>query len=421
MLRQVPDQKICSDLLRQKLTFINIGSPFTGTLALHAGLVGMFMFKHSWQRSARQFLVCPVLLAWLAIPCGTPANVSAEDAGAAVLEAEIPTAATAEMAPYTEKIGNTDVKFDMLPIPGGEFVMGSPDDEEKRKDDEGPQHTVKIEPFWMGKHEVTWDEYDIWSFNLDIQRRKLAKTEPTEYDKLADAVTRPTKPYTDMTFGMGQSKYPAICMTQHAAKMYCQWLSAKTGHYYRLPTEAEWEYACRAGTTTPYSFGDSADDIDEYAWYYENANEKYQKVGKKKPNPWGLHDMHGNVSEWCLDKYEADFYNSLAAMDGVQTNPVCIPSTEYPRVARGGSWDDDADVLRSAARVSSSPEWKVQDPNLPKSVWYMTDALQVGFRVIRPLNPPSAEERAARFYDPILPTDAREKSNRELPAARSAE
>jgi formylglycine-generating enzyme required for sulfatase activity len=340
-------------------------------------------------------------------------------AGLGLIAPAISTAADAatpaEMRPYTEPISGTDVSFDLVPIPGGEFVMGSPKDEADRKADEGPQHKVKVEPFWMGKTEMTWDVYDIWSYSLDIQRRKLEKLEPTELDKVADAITRPTKPYTDMTFGMGQSGYPAICMTQHAAKKFCEWLSAKTGHYYRLPTEAEWEYACRAGTTTAYSFGDDPEKLGEYAWFFDNANEKYQKVGKKKPNPWGLHDMHGNVSEWCLDKYEPDFYSK--AMGQVADNPVCIPSKEYPRITRGGSWDDDPPMLRSAARIPSSAEWKQQDPQIPVSVWYMTDALHVGFRVVRPLKTPSAEERQAKHFNAILPIDAKEKPN---PVSNSA-
>ena len=298
----------------------------------------------------------------------------------------------AKMKGYTAAIPGTEVTFDMVPIPGGEFLMGSPQSEADRKDDEGPQVKVKIDPFWMGKYEVTWDEYDIWSFRLDIQRRKLLKLKASDLDGKADAVTRPTAPYTDMTFGMGHDGYPAICMTQHAAKMYCRWLSEKTGHYYRLPTEAEWEYACRAGTTTAYSFGDDPEKLGEYGWFYDNGDETYHKVGKKKPNPWGLYDMHGNVSEWVLDGYDEKFYQKLSAA-GVAASPLNVPKGVYPRIVRGGSWDDDPDGLRSSARFFSDPEWKVQDPQLPKSIWYHTDATHVGFRVVRPFKAPSAADQ----------------------------
>ena len=167
---------------------------------------------------------------------------------------------------------------------------------------------------------------------------------------------------------------------------YCRWLSAKTGKVYRLPTEAEWEYACRAGTKTAYSFGDDPAKLGEYAWYVDNA-EKPQPVGKKKPNPWGLYDMHGNVAEWCLDHYVADTYKHILDRQADASGPVVLPDAkEYPYVARGGSWDDDADKLRSAARRGSNPEWSVQDPQRPQSIWWHTDATFVGFRVVRPLD-----------------------------------
>ena len=259
------------------------------------------------------------------------------------------------MKPYTEVIAGADVTFEMLPIPGGKFTMGSPDGEEGRGDDEGPQVEVEIEPFWMGKYEVTWDEYDTWGLKLDIERRKRLRTQEgtdvTNWDKLVDAIARPTNAYTDMTFGMGHDGYPAICMAQYAAKMYCKWLCASTGRYYRLPTEAEWEYACRAGTTTAYSFGDDVDDLDDYAWHFDNSDDQYQKVGEKKPNPWGLYDMHGNVSEWVLDQHVADFYAKHG--DGPVKSPLAVPTTEFARVVRGGSWDDDAEALRSATRRAS--------------------------------------------------------------------
>lgn len=319
----------------------------------------------------------------------------------------------AEMKPYTQKIANTEVTFDMVPIPGGEFLMGSPAKEQGRHEDEGPQHKVKVEPFWMGKCEVTWEEFELWSLLLDSKLRKFQNINATPLDKKADAITKPTPPYTDMSFNMGKDGgYPAICMTQHAAKKYCEWLTAKTGAYHRLPTEAEWEYACRAGTSTAYSFGDDASKIDDFAWYAGNSEvegkKKYHPVGKKKPNPWGLHDMHGNVAEWVQDKYEEDFYKKFPA-DKPAVFPLCLAETEYPRVARGGSWMFEASQARSATRLASNPEWKEQDPQLPKSAWYMTDALFVGFRVIRPFRVPSEEERKNLRLDAVLPSDASER------------
>ena len=151
-------------------------------------------------------------------------------------------------------------------------------------------------PFWMQAHEVTWDEYRLFMFAT--QGGEIAHK-----DELVDAVSRPTKPYVEMSFGMGIDGFPAISMTQHAANKYAEWLSARTGEFYRLPTEAEWEYACRAGTTTEFHFGDDASQLGDYAWYAANSEGKYQKVGTKKPNAWGLYDMLGNVMEWTLDQY----------------------------------------------------------------------------------------------------------------------
>lgn len=315
---------------------------------------------------------------------------------------EAEAASEAEMKAYNELLEHTELTIPMIPIRGGRFRMGSPDHEADRGADEGPQHEVEVGPFWMGRFEITWDQYDTWGEKMDYYRRAAFGTPATVRDPVADAVTRPTPPYTDMSFGMGKESHPAICMTQHAARMFCQWLSAKTGRYYRLPTEAEWEYACRAGTTTRYSFGDDAAELGEYAWYEDNSDGQYHPVGKKKANPWGLHDMHGNVAEWVLDQYAADTYSlqtgGVAANTAkVISNPLVIPMTEYPRVVRGGGWDDPAPMLRSAVREGSRLEWKEQDPQVPQSIWYFTDALGVGFRVVRPLQEPSAEQKAARW------------------------
>jgi formylglycine-generating enzyme required for sulfatase activity len=322
--------------------------------------------------------------------------VAAEPAIIDVPEAIAKTAK--EMKAYAEPIEHTDVKIDLVPIPGGKYLMGSPAKEKGREEDEGPQHEVEIEPFWMGKYELTWDAYEVWMFDLDIQRRKIAEAEPNARDKAADEyqLAQPTEPYTDMSFGMGKRGYPAICMTQLAAKTFCDWLSAKTGRYYRLPTEAEWEYACRANTTTAYSFGDDPEELGDYAWFFDNSKEKYQKVGKKKPNPWGLYDMHGNVSEWTLDQYSDKFY-AKTKEGGIAKEPLNNPKTEYPISVRGGSWNDDPELLRSASRIASHPDWKRQDPQIPKSIWYFTDATFVGFRIVRPLNEPSAQERKDKW------------------------
>jgi len=302
----------------------------------------------------------------------------------------------AEMKPYTEVIVGTDIKFDMVPIPGGKFLMGSPENEPGRKPDEGPQHEVEIEPFWMAKYETLWDAYETWSFELDKRRREQTKEPATKWDEIADAIARPTPPYTDMSFGMGKKDRPAVCMTLYAAQHFCKWLCAKTGRYYRLPTEAEWEYACRAGTTTAYSFGDDPADLDDYAWYFDNSDDKYHKVGEKKPNPWGLYDMHGNVAEWVLDQYVPDAYKKFAGK--TVKNPIVPVTKEFPVVVRGGSWMDDPEMLRSAARRGSHPDWKMQDPQIPQSIWYLTDAPFVGFRVVRPLRLPTEEE--AKLYEP---------------------
>src|SRR5262249_33378773 len=148
----------------------------------------------------------------MALACAAGLFISGANLGAQEAASE------SEMKPYTQKVHGTEVKYDMVPIPGGEFVMGSPASEKDRKDDEGPQHKVKMEPFWMGKCEVTWDEFDVYNFDLDIKIRELKMIEPTELDKAADIITRPTKPYRPMDFEMGRKGgFPAISMTQHAA------------------------------------------------------------------------------------------------------------------------------------------------------------------------------------------------------------
>jgi formylglycine-generating enzyme required for sulfatase activity len=297
----------------------------------------------------------------------------------------------ADMKLYTNTIPGTRVTYVMVPISGGEFMMGSPDSEPSRKPDEGPQHKVKVSPFWMGQCQITWNEYELFMYSEEEKRSRAENPTDEAGDKLADAVTHPSKPYVEMSFGMGKDGFPAISMTHHAANKYCQWLSAKTGQFYRLPTEAEWEYACRAGTTTAYFFGNDPAKLPEYGWFEENSNFKYQKVGKKKPNPWGLYDMCGNVVEWVLDQYDENYYQQSVGKPEL-VDPWNKATKPYPHAVRGGSWDDDATKCRSAARRGSERAWKMQDPQLPKSVWYFSDAQFVGFRIVRPLKVPAPIE-----------------------------
>lgn len=290
---------------------------------------------------------------------------------------------------YIEQIQGNDYKLPMQFIPSGSFTMGSPKFEKGHFGDEGPQHKVSVDGFWMGQFEITWDLYNLF-VSRELDGNQISNAEDSEVSIDVDGISGATTPYVEMSFGMGIDNYPAICMTQLAAVKFCEWLSAMTGRFYRLPTEAEWEYACRAGTETAFSFGDDSSQLEEYAWYAENSNDKYQEVGSKKPNPWGLYDMHGNVAEWTLDHYIPTVYGQRIA--GV-SNPLAEGQKVYPKTVRGGSWMDSPNRLRSAARRPSTKKWKKRDPQIPKSKWWHTDAPFVGFRVVRPLKTPSEEEQ----------------------------
>ncbi len=290
--------------------------------------------------------------------------------------------------PYETKVPGSTVTFKMTPIPGGSFKWGSPDSEAGRMQDEGPQKTVTLSPFWMGVHEVTYDEFLVFFNDENLARNSDA-----------DAVTRPTPQYIDLSWGMGkQGGFPMNSMSPYTALMYCRWLYKNTGVFYRLPTEAEWEYACRAGSTTAYYFGDDPKQLKDYAWYADNSKKKYQKVMQKKPNAWGLYDMLGNVAEWTLDQYAPAYYETLTAD---ATNPTNFPENKFPRSVKGGGFADPAAGLRAAARAHSEASWNRRDPQIPKSKWWLTDAMSVGFRIVRPLQQPSAEEIEA-FYQKYL-------------------
>lgn len=280
---------------------------------------------------------------------------------------------------YTQDLKEESIKIDMVAVEGGTFLMGAKNDDTTRSYDEKPSHEVKVDDFWMGKYEITWEQYDAFVFGEFGPEKFISK------DKLnnlgIDAVSGATPPYVDMSFNMGKGTSPAVNMTQYAALMYCKWLTSKTGVFFRLPTEAEWEYVCKKGKT------DQETDLKNVAWFDDNTNDKYEKTGTKTANSLGIHDLLGNVSEWVMDQYDAHFYKSSAKI-----NPWNKPTELYPRVVRGGSWKDTKDKLCCTARGQSKQKWKRRDPQIPKSNWWHTNAPFVGFRVVRPKIQPSKEE-----------------------------
>lgn len=323
------------------------------------------------------------------------------------------------MVPYKSTIPGTEIEFEMVPIAGGKFMMGSPEGEAGRKKDEGPQFEVTVQPFWMGKYEVTWDEYKEF-MKLDKVFKAFARKKVREINKQneIDAITAPSSLYEPtFTYEAGEGPIePAATMTQYAAKQYTKWLSRMIGDFYRLPYESEWEYACRAGTKTAYYFGDDPDDLEDHGWYYENSEEYRHDVGELPPNPWGLYDMYGNASEWVLDQYSEDGYARLKGKSVTSEQAYNKPTKQYPRVVRGGSYEtEDAEDCRSSARLGSDDvAWKDADPNIPKSPWWYTDtpALGVGFRLMRPLSPPKTREAQESFWKADVERIVRDAKNR---------
>ncbi len=305
-----------------------------------------------------------------------------------------------EFKTFTEKIPKSSVTFNMVAIPGGTFKMGSPVDEPFRKEDEGPVRDVEISPFFMAEVEVTWDEY------LAFYAQTAAEGRTTDTEGLrsgmqaagdVDAISGATPPYGQPDQGWGLGKRPAISFTYHAAETYCRWLSQVTGKTYRLPTEAEWEYACRAGSSDPYFFGGdpkkfektglkaklSKNDtavINTYIIYKENSPSKTQTPDFVKANPFGLKNMAGNVAEFCRDWYQPDTYSSYP--QGTLKDPGG-PESGEEHVIRGGTFINPAGLVRSAARDYTRTEsWLRTDPQIPKSIWWYSDCFNVGFRVI---------------------------------------
>ncbi len=298
---------------------------------------------------------------------------------------------------YVELIPGTRASISMKAIPGGEFMIGSPSDEAFRSEDEGPQKRIVISPFFMGETEVSWDQY--WAFYAEtMSEGRIDPIEVMEHNSTEgiDAVSGPTPPFGIPDQGWGMGDRPAITMTHYAAQVFCQWLSMKTGRHYRLPTEAEWEYAARGGSEGAYFFGGEPRKfsargafkgifkpdttlINSYAVYALNSRGRTAEPSSVKPGPFGLRNMYGNVMEYCSDWYSPDAYSRLS--DG-QTDPTG-PADGTEHVVRGGMYSDDASALRSAARGHTMHEqWLRTDPQMPKSIWWYSDIKGIGFRVV---------------------------------------
>ena len=282
---------------------------------------------------------------------------------------------------YDQKIIGSSVSFRMLAIKPGKFLMGSKG--ELAEADESPMKEIEISSFWMGEHEVTFEEWDLYFNDASLPQSKEI-----------DGVTRATPQYIDLTWGMGRDpKHPANSMSQQAAMMYCKWLYTRTGFFYRLPTEAEWEYACKSGTNTQDM---DRDVLKSYGHFKDNSSENFHHVKLKKPTSWGLYDMLGNLSEWTIDQYDPKYLASIRGKD-----PITVPGSRYPRTARGGSYLDDATELRCSNRIPSDAQWNRLDPQIPKSRWWLTDGRFVGFRIVRPFKQPSTAE-IEKFYSLYL-------------------
>jgi formylglycine-generating enzyme required for sulfatase activity len=273
---------------------------------------------------------------------------------------------TQEPKTETISIPGTDLKFEMVYVPGGKARLGSPADEPGRKAEEMPVHEVELHPFWMSRTEVTWE-----AFVKYFENRKAAKV---------DGVTRPSPPYEPPHGKMGVGTHPAVSMRWHGAMGYCEWASTLTGRRFRLPTEAEFEYAARAGSTAA-----GPATPDETAWYAANAEKKTHLTGTKKANAFGIQDLMGNVWEYALEQYSG---------------------AGYSPVLRGGGWNTPAAELRFAARQLILPEWYERDPNRPRSMWWLTDGTFVGFRIVCFADAPKKDQEAAAAKVEVGPLKA---------------
>jgi formylglycine-generating enzyme required for sulfatase activity len=242
---------------------------------------------------------------------------------------------------WSQKIAGTTLEIELVSIPSGSIDVADPSAN-------GATRRASIDAFSLAKLEIPWEVYDAFVFGLDQPSSATADG--------ADAVTRPSHPYISMDRGFGHAGYPVISVSFHGAQEFCRWLSLKSGRVFRLPSEIEWEYACRAGRSIAASSSADAHELDVQAWFRDNAHAKTHPCGEKAPNPWGLRDMLGNAAEWCT-------------------------SADGKGVVRGGSFRDDASAVSYDARKRNVPAWNKSDPQLPRGIWWLADAPFVGFRV----------------------------------------
>ena len=266
----------------------------------------------------------------------------------------------------TPEIVTTDSGVEMVVIPAGSFVMGNG----KGEPDEKPTHTVELSSFWMDRYEVTQDQF-----------RKYELPDPSLFKN-------PKHPLDQINWTDAALYCNERSLAEGLEPCYDEetWECNFAADGYRLPTEAEWEYACRAGTTGAYSFTGGAGRLKDYAWFADNSAKTTQLVGQKKPNPWGLYDMHGNVAEWCNDWYAEDYYATGPARDPRG------PATGTERVLRGGAWNSTAESCRSAYRAS--------DPSV-NDTCLASDA--IGFRCVRSAPQGGSENREAAAMKPDVP------------------
>ena len=274
---------------------------------------------------------------------------------------------------FKEQIPGSDVSFDMIAIPAGEFEMAIyPNNKFNSK----PLVRKKIElsPFFMAKVELTWDAYLVFLRDVESEGREQTQA----LDSLeTDVISGATPPWGDPSQGWGMGQRPAITMTHHAAQVYCQWLSKVTGKNYRLPSEAEWEYAAREGAHSASSIP-SIEKADA-AIYKNNAHGKTQLPQQVQANGLGLKNMLGNVKEFCQDTYDpTGYYND----PGPLTNPL-FQAANQEHVVRGGSFKSTKSQISPFQRDHTfHDDWLKTDPQIPKSIWWYSDCNDVGFRVV---------------------------------------